>query len=55
MIQELTLSGSPFERGVSWGRAVGPQIREFLADRLDLINELRSRPLSAAARYFARW
>jgi len=47
-LPELTVSGSPFERGHAHGRAMGGVIRGFLADRLARINAVRPQPLALA-------
>jgi isopenicillin-N N-acyltransferase like protein len=47
-LQEIRISGEPYERGVQYGRAVGQAVRGFLADHVARINLIRHIPLSAA-------
>jgi predicted choloylglycine hydrolase len=42
----ITLSGSPFERGLIHGQALGARIRNFLADGHARIDRVRETPLS---------
>lgn len=46
-LEEIQLSGEPYERGVQYGRAVGEAVQRFLADHVARINLIRHAPLSA--------
>ena len=43
---EITIAGSPFERGRAFGAAVATEVRAFLGDNLGRLNLLRQTPLS---------
>jgi isopenicillin-N N-acyltransferase like protein len=47
-LREVVVGGTPHERGLAHGRAVGEEIRRFLGDGVARINRIRSVPLSPA-------